>query len=449
MQSFSVYTAIVEKLWIEFFAINALFSLPRKRTRFFLLKLIVAVLAMQASLFLFYFLERAVGQLFPKNLFDFFHRLILYSVIVFDLLLTLFWLYPQVSRSNLLLQIASVTAMQRFTCNAYELLLLASGYNPRKTISFLPASGPVVNYILMALTESVLCLSVYFLFHCYKTHDDYKPQRNFLVIVFGVTISTMVLCNINYIYFNESRMLIVTGYLYGCICSLFALALRSEFYNRTEAELTSAVLQKMLAEKQSQYELSKQTIDLLNIKYHDLKHILHCNEGALNRERSEIRKLLEQYESFVHVENETLNVILTEKNLQCVAKGINLTYMIEAVDLSFMREIDLYTFFGNALDNAIEYLSGLDNPEKKFIRLSIHKSGPLVLIRMENYCEEKLSFHDGVPRTTKSGSGHHGYGTKSIRYMIKKYGGDVTFKTENRLFVLSAYLPANDLKASA
>ena len=52
--------------------------------------------------------------------------------------------------------------------------------------------------------------------------------------------------------------------------------------------------------------------------------------------------------------NEILDTILTEKSLICENSGIHINCVADGSLLAFMNPVDLYTLFGNALDNAIE-----------------------------------------------------------------------------------------------
>ena len=47
----------------------------------------------------------------------------------------------------------------------------------------------------------------------------------------------------------------------------------------------------------------------------------------------------------------------------------------------------------------------------------------------------------GIPLTTKSDKNYHGFGMKSIRQVVEKYGGSLTVNAENDLFRLMILLP--------
>ena len=136
--------------------------------------------------------------------------------------------------------------------------------------------------------------------------------------------------------------------------------------------------------------------------------------------------------------NDTLDTLLTQKSLVCEANKIQLTVMLDGGALSFMSVQEINSFFGNAIDNAVEYLSAVDE-DKRFIRISSSRSGSIFTIRIENYCETDVRFRkNGLPETTKEDNGYHGFGTKSIKNIAVKYGGDASFTREDDLFIVTA-----------
>lgn len=196
-------------------------------------------------------------------------------------------------------------------------------------------------------------------------------------------------------------------------------------------------------EEQKQYKLVKENIDAINIKCHDLKHqIRHLRETQQVDEKylDELEKSISIYNSAVRTGNETLDVILTDKRLHCTTNGIQFTCIAEGAKMDFMEAMDIFSLFGNALDNAIEYTEKLV-PEKRFIHLSVRATNQLLLIHIENPFEGQLVLQDGIPVTTKSDKDYHGYGMRSMKYIIRKYGGDLSITTEDMLFQLNIMIP--------
>lgn len=105
-----------------------------------------------------------------------------------------------------------------------------------------------------------------------------------------------------------------------------------------------------------------------------------------------------------------------------------------------MKDSDIYSLFGNLLDNAIEAVSALDDG-KRIIGLRVRAVGDLLSINAHNYYENKLTLDNGIPETTKKDKQYHGFGLKSIQYVCDKYGGDLSINTQNNVFTVNILFP--------
>ena len=157
----------------------------------------------------------------------------------------------------------------------------------------------------------------------------------------------------------------------------------------------------------------------------------------LDRMEQEIR----QYEVQNKTGNRVLDTLLSAKSLQCQHQGISLTCVADGAELSFMHPMDLSALFGNALDNAIEGVCKLDDPEKRLIHVSIARQKQFLRIRVENCYEGELAYENGIPATTKADKRFHGFGLKSIRDVVAKYNGSMTINTQGGWFELRILLP--------
>lgn len=269
------------------------------------------------------------------------------------------------------------------------------------------------------------------------------PASNAIMLILVVCILTPIfyfeselVAQYNLFYYTLLNIGEIIYYISMLIVQITVLAYIKE---KTEFD----TLQKMWLEEQKQYKLIKENIEAINIKCHDLKHqIRHLRETNQVDEQylAELEKSISIYNSAVRTGNDTLDVILTDKRLHCTANGIQFTCMAEGEKIGFMEPMDIFSLFGNALDNAIEYTEQLI-PEKRFIHLSVRATNQLLLIHIENPFEGVLTFRDGIPVTTKSDKDYHGYGMRSIKRIIRKYGGNLSISTENMLFQLNIMIP--------
>ena len=155
----------------------------------------------------------------------------------------------------------------------------------------------------------------------------------------------------------------------------------------------------------------------------------------------EIERSIQIYDSTIETGNEVLDTVLTEKSLYCEQHQITMTCVADGSKLGFLDGVDVYAIFGNALDNAIESVSKVPEPEKRLIAVSVWSRSDLLLIQVENYFEGTLAFEDGLPVTSKEDKDYHGFGIKSIRYAVEKYDGCMGIYPENNLFLLRISIP--------
>ena len=65
-------------------------------------------------------------------------------------------------------------------------------------------------------------------------------------------------------------------------------------------------------------------------------------------------------------------------------------------------------------------------------------------IHVENYCENPPDLHGGLPDTTKQDKRSHGFGLKSMRYIVEKYSGTFTVRVKGKLFCVGALIPVRE-----
>ena len=110
----------------------------------------------------------------------------------------------------------------------------------------------------------------------------------------------------------------------------------------------------------------------------------------------------------------------------------------------FMEVMDICSIFGNALDNAIECVEKCEEKEKRVIHFLVAPQKKFLLIKVENYCEEEPELLDGLPKTTKDNTDFHGFGMRSMKYIVEKYDGMLTCGVQNHWFELKILIPVKE-----
>jgi len=224
-------------------------------------------------------------------------------------------------------------------------------------------------------------------------------------------------------------------------CFLGVLLELSNMSSRN-VELERDILSRLRKEEKEKLSYDKAVIDILNVKAHDLKHQLAAAEGAVRPEvAQELHRVISSYETTIHTGNTALDAVLVRKSRLAEEKGIKLTFLADGTKLSFMSDVDIYSFFGNILDNAIEATEKLENTEKRVISITVEAKGFFITVNAKNYFSGALEFSGGLPHTTKQDRFSHGFGMQSIQLLTEKYGGDLSIQTKEDMFILDILFP--------
>ena len=321
--------------------------------------------------------------------------------------------------------------------------------------------GPSITPWQARLIYAGVYVCGYLLFYLFFPVSDKvgmgRKERGFELIISACTFA------ITYVLASFVPVVDEWNFLYRCyalLCCALVLFLQFGVFERRaqrvlarKNEQDKVVLEEILSRERRQYAYSKEAIDLINIKCHDLKHQIAAlrNLSAEGRDHSiaDIEKAVMIYGNIAKTGNETLDIVLTEKSFLCESYNIRFTYMIDGESLSFMAPYDISSLFGNAIDNAIESVMKEEEREKRIIKLNASLKRMYLTIHIENFCNEKVRFKDGIPVTNKSDKKNHGFGVKSMNYVVKKYGGTMTMRQDGCLVSLDILLPAGDLPEPA
>lgn len=275
-----------------------------------------------------------------------------------------------------------------------------------------------------------------------------------LAVAILVLSITVILCSVEDVYFaqlsveRENRfdlwayfVLRQTGNLFSVMSCAVVLLLASRTVEQRELQQEVAYLQHAVHQSELQYEISRDTIDLINVKCHDIRYKLGALAAQGEQMRPEAVADLQQsisiYDAKVETGNQFLDVLLTEKSLYCEQNGITFSCMADGARLTFMDDGDLYCLFGNIVDNALEAVKAIAEQQRRVVNLVVKARGDMLIIQSDNYFDGERTFEDGLPVTTKADKNYHGFGMRSIRMIVHKYGGELTAHVADGIFHLN------------
>ena len=285
-----------------------------------------------------------------------------------------------------------------------------------------------------------------------KDLEELHITRRELLVVIIIAASVFAMSNLSYLDQNGlfSGTFVMDIFIIRTLVDLSGIAVLYAYHvqvKEIQIRFEKDTLHNIMEMQYKNYQLSKENIDMVNQKYHDLKHQINLlkTQAYVGKSTSYLEKMereIRVYETQNKTGNQILDAVLTNKAMICQNKEIELKFIVDGGALSFMEDMDVSALFGNMLDNAIESAEKQREKQKRLIWLYVTKEKQFVRIRTENYCDEKIQFKNGMPVTTKKDRRLHGYGMKSIKSTVEKYHGSVVAAQENNWFELKILLPA-------
>ena len=327
-------------------------------------------------------------------------------------------------------------ATQHLSYVLYDDVLALSGW----------AYDSVQAVAIISAVMLLVYLAAYYLFvRKMKQHPELSFQNRENLIVGGLLILfTIVIKFIMEPYLSARSMtkLYVLVSIYDVVCCVLALMLERGLFRNQALTDEKNFLTQLVHMQEEQYRTSKANVEMVNIKCHDMKHqISHITSTTDPDAIRELEQIISVYDSSLQTGNEILDVCLMEKKLLCEKNSIKLDCIANGQCLSFMQPSDLFSLFGNALDNAMEAVCKLDDVEKRIIFVSVKEELGMAIIHVENNYTGELIMADGIPRTSKDDEFYHGYGVKSIRMVVEKYDGNMALLPQNGIFNLNITIP--------
>lgn len=183
---------------------------------------------------------------------------------------------------------------------------------------------------------------------------------------------------------------------------------------------------------------------------HDVKHTMRTIAALAGEgENEEIINLIEglrislsRIEQNIICSHKVLNALFVERKGYADEKEVKLEFDVtEPLYLQDIEDTDLLTLVGNILDNAIEAEAQALEQEGIVFSMKMSKEGLHIIIQLENsYNEKKSENQNRGPEISRVGA-KHGIGMRSVRKIVRKYGGMMDEKKEDGRFRIKIILP--------
>ena len=421
----------------ELIIAEALFAVRLKRRPFFFLRLFGSLL-----------INYSVAFAFPIVSYNAVWCSFMFICLFVTTVVTLKLRYAESWLNILFCAIAGYTA-QHIAYETYDLIVAAANlsngaggiYGSDVGCVYAPFTGPVTEIIYLFDFIIIYWLAYVCFGMRVQKNEGLRLKSPLLTVLVALVVLIDIILSAIITYYadvNYDRVYTIMLCVFNILCCVLALFIQFELPLRKKLENDVYVLNSLRAQEERQYAVSRENIELINQKVHDLKHQIReiGSSGSVNSSTlKEMEEIISIYDSTVKTGNKAVDVILTEKSLLCNKADIKLTCVVDGKQFSFMSESDIYSLFGNILDNAIEAANCLEK-DRRVIGVTAKRTHDFLTVNAHNYYDGNLVFADGLPVTTKKDKLYHGFGMKSVRMICEKYGGNLSVGCKDGIFTL-------------
>jgi hypothetical protein len=224
--------------------------------------------------------------------------------------------------------------------------------------------------------------------------------------------------------------------IHGLVC-VFVLVVNVELAVNGRLASEKAATERILAERERQYAVSRENIGAINARVHEIRHevlrTLSEADSPLDKGLlADVAHEVSIYDSTVRTGNDALDTILTEKSLLCGRQGITLTCIADGSALGLVSSADIYALFGTILDRGIEVARGVGDPNGRSISLVVRRHAGMACVHMECTSGDKIG-EDPV----------------SVGQIISRYGGTASWSSGAGTVSLDALIPMGDAEGKS
>ena len=311
---------------------------------------------------------------------------------------------------------------------------------------------PAYKWMITAVVFIIVFSILFFIEHrIYAGIGWYTANWTDLILTAVITVICYILSNIYLVFLSldwmdlwDNTMGNIPRWIF-LLVGLFILYVRRIWKGYLQVQHELEMINHVFEKQKNQYEQARINAEVINQRYHDLKNQIAIMKADIPVEQQKewldgLEKKVEQIEPARLTGNPVLDTILWEKSQICTFHEIKLSFVMDGGLFEDIAIDDLCVIFGGALDNAIEAVLKIEDPERRLIHVKAMEQQGFLAICVENINDTPLAYKEGVLVTTKKDKESHGYGIKGIRYIAEKYGGTVTIGQEQDWFRLTVLL---------
>ena len=281
-----------------------------------------------------------------------------------------------------------------------------------------------------------------------ETEENSVNSRELITVII-ITAAVFVVSNISYLDQGTLFSSRFAGEMFTIrtLVDLSGMAVLYAYHiqmRELQMKFEVDTLQNILEMQYKNYQLSQESIEIVNQKYHDMKN--HLGELALmagNQNNEEIRKYI--HDMGEYMQNQSELVSCGNKNLdsllnyllgQAKKKLNHVEYEVRVPSDLCISAFDLNVILGNLTENAIE---AAEQTKDKWMSVDIYYEKGMLSMEIKNSFQHELAVEKNKLLSTKEEKGH-GIGLANVRKMVEKYQGFMDVSNTNQIFIVKVML---------
>lgn len=308
------------------------------------------------------------------------------------------------------------------------------------------------------IIQAIMSKLLYFIFIWgvlkFSEKESKSTDSKFSILLCFLPIASIILMCTNvylctfYSVNNNFKIAIIIGNILILLSNIIVF-----YLHETTIKINRKYTQILLDYQQEKntidyYDLLREQNENSKILIHDItKHLNTIKQLSEDKDSNIAQYISEIVNDFSimnpidYCNNPTVNLITHRYYEICKKNNINFTISIKNANIDFIKEHDITALLDNLLENAVE--SALMTNEK-FIDFSIStRNSNFVIIKISNSCNKKPEYIDGTLVSSKSTSGMHGIGTRSIKRVVAKYNGNLEMKFDSNTNTFTSTIGIN------
>ncbi len=312
-------------------------------------------------------------------------------------------------------------------------------------------------FVGVVVIQIVLFYLTRFMIKRTKKDRTYSLKWNewFVLLIIPV-ISIFTMSFVSLIIINIEEQLSPMQHIFSILSILGILMTNSLVYvlyvnmQKDHAkQLEYSILQQAFKSQEKSVEETKILYQSVRSIRHDLKQhfqvaLTMLHSGKINEAVDYMEKyndtVLDGISNKVFCDNDVVNYIINSKSKICSDRHIKI-YIYIANEIPEFSDLDMCVLLGNALDNAIEGVSGDGNNE---IYLELRNVDNFFMISVKNTITNSVLEYNPNLISTKNEKEVHGLGILSMKEVVQKYNGSIEFYESDNKFCCDMLLDIPD-----